>query len=98
MNTRSNLPLAKKQGDEYERRSRLVSLAYEVLRDMESPTEGTTNMAMFSDLSRAFLDKATALANVEDAAPSARGPKLPESMYSIADARNSALRRHPKFM
>jgi hypothetical protein len=85
--------LAKTQSDEYERRSRLVSLAYEVLRDMESPSEGTTNMALFSHLSRAFLDKATALANVEDVAPGSRGPKLPASMYSIADVRTSPQRR-----
>jgi len=86
--------MAKTPSDEYERRSRLVSLAYEVLRDMESPTDGTTSMAMFSDLSRAFFDKATALANVEADGPGAREPRLPASMYSIADTRTSALRRH----
>jgi hypothetical protein len=75
--------------DEYERRSRLVSLAYEVLRDMKTPADEATNMAMSSDLSRAFLDKATALANLEPGAPTARALKLPASMYSIADVRTS---------
>jgi hypothetical protein len=67
--------------DELERRSRLISLVYEVLRDMKSPADETTNMAMFSDLSRAFLDKATALENLEAAAPRVREPKLPASMH-----------------
>jgi hypothetical protein len=58
--------------DEYERRSRLVTLAYEVLRDIESPADSATERAMLSDLSRAFFDKATALANVETAARGAR--------------------------
>jgi hypothetical protein len=49
------------QNDEIERRSRLVLLVYEVLRDMETPAEETTNTAVLSALSRAFLDKATAL-------------------------------------
>jgi hypothetical protein len=44
--------------DEYERRSRLVSLAYEVLGEMKTPTDETTNMAMFSELSRAFFEEA----------------------------------------
>ena len=59
------------QSDEYERRSRLVSLAYEVLRDMETPADEATNMAVFSALSRAFFDKATAQANF-GAAPKVR--------------------------
>jgi hypothetical protein len=78
-----DLQLSPTQRDEYERRSRLVSLAYEVLREMKTPADDATNMAMLSDLSRAFLDKATALANVEATAPWMRGPKLP-SMYSTA--------------
>jgi hypothetical protein len=83
VNTSSpNLQLAPTQSDEYERRSRLVSLTYEVLRDMKTPTDEVTNMTMFSDLSRAFFEKATALANLEAAAPRVRGPKLPASMYS----------------
>ena len=54
--------------DELERRSRLISLAYEVLRDMEPPADGATEMAMLSDLSRAFFEKAAAVGNFEAAA------------------------------
>ena len=60
------------QNDEIERRSRLVLLVYEVLRDMEAPAEEMTNTAVLSALSRAFLDKATAQANREAAAPKER--------------------------
>jgi hypothetical protein len=66
------------QNDEIERRSRLVLLVYEVLRDMETPAEEATNTAVLSALSRAFLDKATVLdkalaqANSEFAAPRER--------------------------
>jgi hypothetical protein len=66
------------QNDEIERRSRLVLLVYEVLRDMETPAEEATNTAVLSALSRAFLDKATVLdeataqANSEFAAPTER--------------------------
>ena len=71
------------QSDEYERRSRLVTLAYEVLRDMETPTDETTNVAVLTELSRACLEKATTLANLEPAAaPKARQSKLPANMYS----------------
>ncbi len=73
-----NQPLA--QSDDLERRSRLVSLVYEVLRDMKAPTDEAMSMA--TALSRAFSDKATALANLEAAAPKVRKPKLPASMYS----------------
>jgi hypothetical protein len=84
MNTRPlTQHLAPTQSDEYERRSRLVSLAYEVLREMKPPADDATSMAMCSYLSRAFLDKATALANVEATAPRVRGPK-PANMYSTA--------------
>ena len=48
--------------DEYERRLRLVLLTSEVLKDMETPTDEATNMAMFTLLSRAFFDDATTLA------------------------------------
>jgi hypothetical protein len=58
--------------NEIERRARLVSLVYEVLRDMEAPADETTNMEVFSALSRAFFDKATALANLGAAAPNLR--------------------------
>jgi hypothetical protein len=66
------------QNDEIERRSRLVLLVYEVLRDMEAPASEATNTAVLSALSRAFLDKATVLdkataqANSEVAAPRER--------------------------
>jgi hypothetical protein len=68
------------QSDEYERRSRLISLVYEVLRDMKTPRDDATSMA--TDLSRAFSDKATALANLKAAEPRVRERKLPASMYS----------------
>ena len=58
--------------DEIERRSRLVLLVYEVLRDVETPAEDATNTAVLSALSRAFLDKATAQATSEVAAPRER--------------------------
>ena len=60
------------ESDEYERRSRLISLVYEVLRDMASPADDATDMALFSHLSRAFFDKAAALSSVEAVAPTAR--------------------------
>jgi hypothetical protein len=60
------------QSDEHERRSRLVTLVYEVLRDMESPADDVTDMALFSHLSRAFFDKATALSTVGAVGPRAR--------------------------
>ncbi len=66
------------QSDEYERRSRLVSLAYEVLRDMETPADEATNMTVLSALSRAFFDKATAK-NLEAAESKARRKPV---MYS----------------
>jgi hypothetical protein len=67
--------------DELERRSRLISLVYEVLRDMKSPAAETTNLAMLSDLSQAFLDKANTLENLEAVALRAGKPKLPANMY-----------------
>ena len=66
------------QSDEIERRSRLISLAYEVLRDMETPADEATNMTVFSALSRAFFDKASA-ANLKAAEPKARHKPV---MYS----------------
>ena len=44
--------------NEIDRRSRLVSLAYEVLRDMKTPDDAT-DVEMLSLLSRAFSDRAT---------------------------------------
>jgi hypothetical protein len=48
--------------DEYERRLRLILLTYEVLKDMETPTDEASSVAMFTLLSRAFFDNATTLA------------------------------------
>jgi hypothetical protein len=70
------------QTDDFERRSRLISLVYEVLRDMETPTADETSMA--TALSRAFSQKATALANLEPTAPRLRESKLRANMYSAA--------------
>jgi hypothetical protein len=47
--------------DELERRSRLVSLVYEVLRDMKTPDSGATSIEVLSALSRAFSDKVVVL-------------------------------------
>jgi hypothetical protein len=64
------------EGDDFDRRSRLVSLVYEVLRTVATPADGATEMATCAALSRAFSDKAIALANLE-AAASKTGPELP---------------------
>jgi hypothetical protein len=64
-----NMPI---QNDELERRSRLVFLVYDVLRDMETPAEEATNTAVLSALSRAFSDKAAAQSDRETAAPTDR--------------------------
>jgi hypothetical protein len=71
--------------DEFERRSRLISLAYEVLRDMKSPSDEATTEVILSDLSRAFLDKAAALPHLEG--PSHEGTrKSPTAFrYYIAE-------------
>jgi hypothetical protein len=61
--------LARIQGDDFERRARLICLVYEVLRSMETPAGGATDMAMLSALTRAFSDKTIALANLEADAP-----------------------------
>jgi hypothetical protein len=74
-----NQPLT--ESDDFERRSRLISLVYEVLRDMKAPPDEATTVAMFSDLSRAFSDKATALAKLEATAPRVSAPKS-AAMYS----------------
>ena len=47
--------------EELERRSRLVSLVYEVLRDMKTPDRGAKSTEVLSALSRAFLDKVAVL-------------------------------------
>ena len=61
--------LARIQGDDFERRARLICLVYEVLRSMETPADGATDMEMLSALTRAFSDKTIALANLEADAP-----------------------------
>jgi hypothetical protein len=61
--------------DEFERRSRLVSLAYEVLRDMKSPSDEATVEVILSDLSRACLDKAATLPSLEGGPPLEGGPQ-----------------------
>ena len=62
--------------DDFERRARLICLVYEVLRSMETPADGATDMAMLSALTRAFSDKTIALANLEPAAPSRKSRSL----------------------
>jgi hypothetical protein len=57
------------RGDGFERRSWLVSEAYEVLRRMETPVDGASDIAIFLSLSRAFSEEAAAVANFEAAAP-----------------------------
>jgi hypothetical protein len=70
-------------------RPRLISLAYEVLNDMETPPEGTTELEMLVLLSKAFLDVP---------APAADDPKEWEGTFMFSkldDARaKSFLRRH----
>jgi hypothetical protein len=68
--------LARVQGDDFERRARLVCLVYEVLQAMETPADGASDMAMLSALTRAFSDKTIALANLEAAAPSRKSRTL----------------------
>lgn len=55
--------------DDFDQRSRLISLVYEVLRNMELPTDGATKEAMCSALAKAFADKAIASPDLEAAAP-----------------------------
>jgi hypothetical protein len=68
--------------DDYDRRSRLVGLVYEVLRDIKMPEDATDRERLLL-LCRAFSDKATAPAK-----PEAREPKGREAtltyMYSVA--------------
>ena len=53
---------------ELRRRSRLVSLTYEVLRDVKLPKEEATTEAMLGALIQACLEKAASLAIAEGAA------------------------------
>jgi hypothetical protein len=72
--------------NESNRRSRLVSLANEVLRDMKTPADGTTDGEMCSLLSLAFLEAIVPL--------EADAPKEGTFMYSrLADVRTSVRRR-----
>jgi hypothetical protein len=67
-------------------RSRLVSLAYEALNQMETPPEGTTDLEMLVLLSQAFLDKA----------PEANAPKEWKGSFMFSkldDVAPSFLRR-----
>jgi hypothetical protein len=66
VNTRSpNHLSARAQGDDYERRSRLICLVYDVLQNMETPANEPTDSAMCSALSQAFSDKANGVAKLE---------------------------------
>jgi hypothetical protein len=69
--------------NESEQRLQLVSLLYEVLRDMKTQDD-TTDAEMLSLLSRAFFDKGTAMAKLEAVAPKERVDK-PTFMYSTLD-------------
>jgi hypothetical protein len=57
------------RNDGFERRSRLISEAYEVLRHMEAPADGAPDLAIFLALSQAFSNEALAVANREAVAP-----------------------------
>jgi hypothetical protein len=79
--------------DESEQRLHLVSLVYEGLRDMKMPAVDATDAEVFSLLSRAFFEKATALMELEAAAPKEHGDK--PFMFSTENSvRMRALRRH----
>ncbi len=84
------------QSDEHERRSRLVTLVYEVLRDMESPADDATDMMLFSELSRAFFDKAAALASLKAVAPRAqeKSPTIVEYGAAKRPTRGDRTARH----
>jgi hypothetical protein len=66
--------------DDFKRRSRLISLVYEVLRDMESPADGASEGAICSVLSKAFAEKAVALPKIEGVEPRGRN-KSPMEIY-----------------
>jgi hypothetical protein len=71
-----NHPVDMVPRDDFERRARLVCLVYEVLRSIETPADEATDMAILSDLTRAFSDRTIALANLEPAAPSRKSRSL----------------------
>lgn len=64
-----NIPLPRVSVDDLERRSRLIALVYEVLRTVETTTNGATDIETCSILSQAFADKAVDLANLEATGP-----------------------------
>jgi hypothetical protein len=67
---------------DFDRRSRLVSLVYEVLRDMKTPENATDSERLYL-LSQAFSDRATAPAIPEPLPP--KGSKAKQTlMYSLA--------------
>ncbi len=69
------------QDDDLERRSQLISLVYEVLRDMETPAEGATEIATLSALSQAFADKAVAWQSSKPQRPGRAGSRLPNDGF-----------------
>jgi hypothetical protein len=64
--------------DDYDRRLRLISLAYKVLQGMKVP-DGATDLEMLSLMARRFSDMATA-----PLTPEAPPAKKPTSMFSRA--------------
>jgi hypothetical protein len=64
-------------GDDFERRSRLICLVYEVLQSIEMPAKEATDHAMLSALLRAFSDKANAVAKLEGNALEGSDANLP---------------------
>jgi hypothetical protein len=80
--------------DESEQHLQLVSLVYEVLRDMKMPADDATDAEVLSLLSQAFFDRATALVEFEAAAPKEHGGE-PTFMFSTENSvRMRALRRN----
>jgi hypothetical protein len=79
------------EDNEFDRRLRLVSLVYEVLRDLKIPVDATDSETL-TILSRAFLAKMTALA---DPAPlMAREERLPPMFRKQAIDRRHRLSSH----
>jgi hypothetical protein len=81
--------MGKLKTDDTERRLRLVSLAYEVLRDMKTPADGTTDEEMCSLLSQTFLE---VMVPLEADAPKEREGTFMFSRLDEVPA--SFLRRH----
>jgi hypothetical protein len=81
--------MERSETDEIDRRSRLVSLVYEVLRDLKPPADATDS-EILSVLSQAFLAKMTAPA--EPAPPTAHEDRL--SPMFLIPAGEKVDRRH----